>query len=216
MSWAACPVPSGGVALINDAIFRSRPCLFRRARSSPRTHAAISDPQHSVRLTVRRRTWAICCTRTRRARSRSTRLRRAHVFYPEATDERCTAALLLDVDPVGLVRGRGGRGRRRPARAVRQRSAVRRVVVSERGDRRCLRQRAGGPEQGAPGARGDTDPADGADRGAPLPRWRGFLRAALRAARLLVSAASTSRSTILPNRGESRYFTVELSATNRA
>ena len=30
----------------------------------------------------------------------------AHVFYPEATDERCTAALLLDVDPVGLVRGR--------------------------------------------------------------------------------------------------------------
>jgi 3' terminal RNA ribose 2'-O-methyltransferase Hen1 len=34
-----------------------------------------------------------------------------HVFYPEATQERCTAALLLDVDPVGLVRrGRGGSG----------------------------------------------------------------------------------------------------------
>src|SRR5215470_2028001 len=33
---------------------------------------------------------------------------KAHVFYPEASDERCTAALLLDVDPVGLVRrGRG-------------------------------------------------------------------------------------------------------------
>lgn len=31
----------------------------------------------------------------------------AHVFYPEATAERCTAALLLDVDPVGLVRGKG-------------------------------------------------------------------------------------------------------------
>jgi 3' terminal RNA ribose 2'-O-methyltransferase Hen1 len=30
----------------------------------------------------------------------------AHLFYPEATDERCTAALLLDVDPVGLIRGR--------------------------------------------------------------------------------------------------------------
>ena len=28
----------------------------------------------------------------------------AHVFYPEAGEERCTAALLLDVDPVGLVR----------------------------------------------------------------------------------------------------------------
>lgn len=30
----------------------------------------------------------------------------SHVFYPEATDERCTVALLLDIDPVGLVRGR--------------------------------------------------------------------------------------------------------------
>lgn len=32
----------------------------------------------------------------------------AHVFYPEATAGRCTAALLLEVDPVGLVRGRQG------------------------------------------------------------------------------------------------------------
>ncbi len=29
----------------------------------------------------------------------------AHVFYPEATSERCTAALLVEVDPVALVRG---------------------------------------------------------------------------------------------------------------
>ncbi len=33
---------------------------------------------------------------------------KAHVFYPEATEARCAAALLLDVDPVGLVRGRQG------------------------------------------------------------------------------------------------------------
>jgi 3' terminal RNA ribose 2'-O-methyltransferase Hen1 len=32
----------------------------------------------------------------------------AHVFYPEVTAERCTAALLLEVDPIGLVRGRKG------------------------------------------------------------------------------------------------------------
>src|SRR5262249_56469018 len=32
----------------------------------------------------------------------------AHVFYPEATQRRCTAALLLEVDPVALVRGRKG------------------------------------------------------------------------------------------------------------
>jgi 3' terminal RNA ribose 2'-O-methyltransferase Hen1 len=33
----------------------------------------------------------------------------AHVFYPEATPERCTAALLLEVDPVALVRGPAGK-----------------------------------------------------------------------------------------------------------
>ena len=32
----------------------------------------------------------------------------AHVFYPEATEARCTASLLLDVEPLGLVRGRRG------------------------------------------------------------------------------------------------------------
>jgi 3' terminal RNA ribose 2'-O-methyltransferase Hen1 len=31
-----------------------------------------------------------------------------HIFYPEASVERCTAALLLDIDPVGLVRRGGG------------------------------------------------------------------------------------------------------------
>ncbi|MFE2959313.1 3' terminal RNA ribose 2'-O-methyltransferase Hen1 [Nocardia tengchongensis] len=30
----------------------------------------------------------------------------AHVLYPEASDERCTAALLLEIDPVRLVRGK--------------------------------------------------------------------------------------------------------------
>ena len=35
---------------------------------------------------------------------------RAHVFYPEAGEERCTAALMLEVDPVGLVRRGSGRG----------------------------------------------------------------------------------------------------------
>ncbi len=32
----------------------------------------------------------------------------AHVFYPEATEDLCTAALLLEVDPIALVRGRQG------------------------------------------------------------------------------------------------------------
>ncbi|QKV78246.1 3' terminal RNA ribose 2'-O-methyltransferase Hen1 [Amycolatopsis sp. Hca4] len=31
----------------------------------------------------------------------------AHVFYPEAAPDRCTAALFVEIDPVGLVRGGG-------------------------------------------------------------------------------------------------------------
>lgn len=34
----------------------------------------------------------------------------AHVLWPEATNERSTVALLLEVDPIALVRGKGGRG----------------------------------------------------------------------------------------------------------
>jgi 3' terminal RNA ribose 2'-O-methyltransferase Hen1 len=33
---------------------------------------------------------------------------KAHVFYPEADASRCTVALLLEVDPIALVRGRKG------------------------------------------------------------------------------------------------------------
>ena len=32
---------------------------------------------------------------------------KAHVFYPEASHDLCTVALLLEVDPIALVRGRG-------------------------------------------------------------------------------------------------------------
>lgn len=48
-----------------------------------------------------------------RVHSRELSFGQAHLFYPEAGDERCTAALLLEVDPVALSRGRrdGGRGR---------------------------------------------------------------------------------------------------------
>jgi hypothetical protein len=33
----------------------------------------------------------------------------AHVFYPRADHDACTACLLLDIDPIGLVRGRDRR-----------------------------------------------------------------------------------------------------------
>lgn len=41
-----------------------------------------------------------------RVQSQDLPVGRATVFYPEATSQRCTAALLLEVDPIDLVRGR--------------------------------------------------------------------------------------------------------------
>ena len=41
-----------------------------------------------------------------RAQSFNQSFGRVHVFYPEVSENLCTAALLLDVDPVALVRGR--------------------------------------------------------------------------------------------------------------
>jgi 3' terminal RNA ribose 2'-O-methyltransferase Hen1 len=35
---------------------------------------------------------------------------KAYVFYPDAADDLCTAALLVEIDPVALVRGRGPAG----------------------------------------------------------------------------------------------------------
>ena len=49
--------------------------------------------KHPARLHSRRQSWGT-----------------AHVFYPQADADRCTAALYVDVDPVGLVRDRKGPG----------------------------------------------------------------------------------------------------------
>lgn len=46
-----------------------------------------------------------------KAQAFSTSYGKAHVLYPEADDQRCTAALLLEVDAVALVRRGKGKGR---------------------------------------------------------------------------------------------------------
>ncbi len=48
----------------------------------------------------------------------------AHVFYPEAREERCTAALLLTIDPVALVRHGRGASSFAPAEYVNDRPYV--------------------------------------------------------------------------------------------
>ncbi len=142
------------------------------------------------------------------SRRSTCRFGKAHVFYPEATAERCTAALLLDVDPVGLVRGRKGpAGEGFAARPVRQRPALRRLVVPERGDRAGLR--LGARRAGARTARNwPTSPIPLEARLAVLPCRGGeaFLRRC--------SSRSATRSTAtrhpldepVPEWGESRVL----------
>jgi len=41
-----------------------------------------------------------------RCQSFTLKMGQAHVFYPEASADKCTVAMILDIDPIGLVRGR--------------------------------------------------------------------------------------------------------------
>ena len=117
-----------------------------------------------------------------RAQQASLSFGTAHLFYPEADDQRCTFALLLEVDPVALVRGAA------PAAGpldqyVNDRpyvgSSFLSVALSPdlgHGSRRALPSPAR-PRGGRPAARG-------ADRPAVLPRRRRHRPPAVRAARL--------------------------------
>src|SRR6185369_11547103 len=49
----------------------------------------------------------LLCKHPERFQSFNLSFGQAHIFYPEANERCCTAALLLDVDPVGMVRGKG-------------------------------------------------------------------------------------------------------------
>ena len=129
---------------------------------------------------------------------------KAHVFYPEAGGRRdCTAALLLDVDPVGLVRGGGS-----DHRPVRQRPPLCGLVVPGGGDRAGVRHRARRPVRGAAGAGGDRHPAGGAARRAALPRRR-------RASCGACSSRSATRSRPIRTRSTRWFRSGARAATSR-
>jgi hypothetical protein len=121
----------------------------------------------------------------------------AHVFYPEASDERCSAAVLVDIDPVSLVRGPGaGRGAD-PGRAIcpgalRERPALRGVVVPLRGPGAAVRNRDERPQQGAPRRGRPGHSARGPAAGGGVPRRGRPGPPPVRAARLRDAGAAAS------------------------
>ena len=76
---------------------------------------------------------------------------------PRSARERCTACLLLDVDPVGMVRGKNPDQNFLPDQYVNDR-ALRRLVLHERGDQPGLRLGPPRSLQGPARAGGDGDP----------------------------------------------------------
>ena len=151
-----------------------------------------------------------------RAQSFDLSFGQAHVFYPEATNERCTAALLLDIDPVALVRGSQGRGGagRTLAQYVNDRPyvassflsvAIAQVLGSALGGR--CKERPEAVQIALPlEARLDVVPSRGGEE---------FLRRLFEPLGYAVQVEPYMLDTQFPDWGQSPYFSVTLTATVR-
>ena len=137
----------------------------------------------------------------------------ATVFYPEAGEESCTAAIVLDVDPVGMVRGRSGKGgaedqyvNDRPYVA----SSLLSVVLS-----RSFNSALGGRCERKSELAATALPLEAGIGAVPCRGGDGFLRAMFEPLDYEVEAARHELDENMPSLGPSRLFTVTLRTTRR-
>lgn len=137
----------------------------------------------------------------------------ATVFYPEATEEACTAAVVLDVDPVAMVRGKGGKDgsedqyvNDRPYVA----SSLLSVVLS-RWFNSALAGRCDRKEELA----GAALPFEARLAAVPCRGGEVFLRELFEPLGYTVEATRHELDETMPELGPSRLFTVTLRATRR-
>ncbi len=139
---------------------------------------------------------------------------KAHVFYPEATPERCTAALLLDVDPVGLVRGRRGSEGASLEQYVNDRpyvaSSLLSVVLSD-----VFRTGMAGRSKEREQLAQSPIPLQARLAVVPCRGGEAFLRRLFEPLGYAVTAERRPLDERFPEWGESPYFTVTLEATCR-
>src|SRR5207244_7417756 len=141
---------------------------------------------------------------------------KAHIFYPEATPARCTAALLLEVDPVALVRNRKGPGG--DAGTLKQYVNDRPYVASSFlsvAIAQVFGSALGGRSKDRPELADTVIPLQA--RLAVLPCRGGddLLRRLFEPLGYTVTAQGYILDEQFPEWGESRYFTVTLEATCR-
>jgi 3' terminal RNA ribose 2'-O-methyltransferase Hen1 len=137
---------------------------------------------------------------------------KAHVFYPEADANRCTAALLLEIDPVGLVRGK--RGPAGEGGALEQYVNDRPYVASSFlsvAIARVLGSALGGRSKDRPELAQRAIPLIARLSVVPCRGGEEFLRRLFEPLGYEVAA----RQHELDDYGPSRYFTVTLTATKR-
>ena len=137
----------------------------------------------------------------------------ATVFYPEAGDAACTAAILLHVDPVGIVRGRGGaEGTQdqyvndRPYVA----SSLLSVVLA-----RWFNSAMGGRSERRPELAAAALPLEARLAAIPCRGGDSFLRAVFEPLGYEVIAEPHALDDTMPALGPSRILTVTLRATCR-
>jgi 3' terminal RNA ribose 2'-O-methyltransferase Hen1 len=140
----------------------------------------------------------------------------AHIFYPEANAERCTVALLLDIDPVGLVRNRRGPAGEggtleqyvndRPYVA----SSFLSVAIS-----RVLGSALGGRSKDRPALATTAIPLSAKIAVLPVRGGERFLRRLFEPLGYSVTAKRHALDEVFPEWGESQYYTVELSGEVR-
>jgi 3' terminal RNA ribose 2'-O-methyltransferase Hen1 len=131
----------------------------------------------------------------------------AHVFYPEATEDRCTAALMLEVDPVGLIR----RGVRFPRldQYVNDRPYVASSFLSV-AIARVYNTALGGRSKERPELVERPLPLRARIAALPCAGGEGLLRRLFEPLGYGVHAVDHPLDEQFPEWGESRYFTVHL------
>nr|WP_306413568.1 3' terminal RNA ribose 2'-O-methyltransferase Hen1 [Cystobacter fuscus] len=140
----------------------------------------------------------------------------AHVFYPEASPERCTAALLLEVDPVALVRGR--RGASGEGGALEQYVNDRPYVASSFMSvalSRLFGSALAGRSQGRPELVERELPLVAHVSVLPCRGGESFLRRLLEPLGYRVTATPHALDETVPEWGQSRYFTVTIEGHKR-
>jgi 3' terminal RNA ribose 2'-O-methyltransferase Hen1 len=137
----------------------------------------------------------------------------ATVFYPEASPEACTVAILLDVDRVAMVRGRGGKSgaedqyvNDRPYVA----SSLMSVVLT-----RWFNSALGGRCEKKPDLATTAIPLEVHLAALPCRGGESFLRGLFEPLGYQVEATQHALDEQMPALGPSRLFTVTLRATRR-